>query len=265
MPASASPGSIRPVSNTLALIPLTGLPLVEPGDDIAAMLLAAAARCAGGLLDGDLLVVAQKIVSKAENRYVDLDTVVPSSRARELAGPADKDPRLIEVILSESREVMRQRPGALIVEHRLGYVHANAGVDRSNVADPNKVLLLPLDPDASARQLRERARRDAGRNISVIINDSAGRAWRNGIIGFAIGCAGFRPVVNRIGAPDLFGRKLEITEIAVADELAAAASFVMGQADEAIPAVLVRGAKLEPSEEGMAALLRARERDLFRQ
>ncbi|HQY70630.1 MAG TPA: coenzyme F420-0:L-glutamate ligase [Pseudomonadales bacterium] len=253
------------MSNTLALIPLTGLPLVEPGDDIAAMLLAAAARCAGGLLDGDLLVVAQKIVSKAENRYVDLDTVVPSARARELAGPADKDPRLIEVILSESREVMRQRPGALIVEHRLGYVHANAGVDRSNVADPNKVLLLPLDPDASARQLRERARRDAGCCISVIINDSAGRAWRNGIIGFAIGCAGFRPVVNRIGAPDLFGRKLEITEIAVADELAAAASFVMGQADEAIPAVLVRGAKLEPSEEGMAALLRARERDLFRQ
>jgi len=169
------------------------------------------------------------------------------------------------VILRESREVMRQRPGALIVEHRLGYVHANAGVDRSNVADPNKVLLLPEDADASARRLRERIRADSGVAVCVIINDSAGRAWRNGIIGFAIGCAGFRPVVNRIGAPDLFGRKLEITEIAVADELAAAASFVMGQADEAIPAVLVRGAKLEPSEEGMGALLRPRERDLFRQ
>lgn len=253
------------MSDPLALIPLTGLPLVEPGDDLGALLGEAVRRCAGGYRDGDLLVVAQKIVSKAENRYVDLNEVEPSPRARELAGPADKDPRLVEVILSESRAVLRQRPGALIVEHRLGYVHANAGVDRSNVADPNKVLLLPLDPDASARRLRERVRGDTGCTVSVIINDSAGRAWRNGIIGFAIGCAGFRPVVNRIGAPDLFGRKLEITEIAVADELAAAASFVMGQADEAIPAVLVRGARLEPSEEGMGALLRPRERDLFRQ
>ncbi len=252
------------MSDTLQLIPLTGLPLVEPGDDVDGLLIEAARRLAGGLRDGDLLVVAQKIVSKAENRYVDLRDVVPSARALELAGPADKDPRLIEVILSESREVLRQRPGALIVEHRLGYVHANAGVDRSNVADPNKVLLLPLDPDASARRLRARAAA-TGATIAVIVNDSAGRPWRNGIIGFAIGCAGFRPVVNRIGAPDLFGRKLEITEVAVADELAAAASFVMGQADEAIPAVLVRGAVLEPSEEGMGALLRARERDLFRQ
>ncbi len=253
------------MSETLQLIPLTGLPLVEPGDDVAALLIDAVRRCAGGLRDGDLLVIAQKIISKAENCYVDLRAVVPSARALELAGPADKDPRLIEVILSESREILRQRPGALIVEHRLGYVHANAGVDRSNVADPDKVLLLPLDPDASARRLRERAARETGATISVIINDSAGRPWRNGITGFAIGCAGFRPVVNRIGAPDLFGRKLEITEIAVADELAAATSFVMGQADEAIPAVLVRGAALEPSAEGMQALLRARERDLFRQ
>lgn len=252
------------MSETLQLIPFTGLPLIEPGDDLAALLIDAAARVAGGLRDGDLLVIAQKIVSKAENRYVDLRDVVPSERALALAGPADKDPRLVEVILSESSEVLRQRPGALIVEHRLGYVHANAGVDRSNVADPDKVLLLPVDPDASAQRLRERAAA-AGASIAVIINDSAGRPWRNGITGFAIGCAGFRPVVNRIGAPDLFGRKLEITEIAVADELAAAASFVMGQADEAIPAVLVRGAALEASEEGMQALLRDRAHDLFRQ
>lgn len=252
------------MSETLQLIPLTGLPLIEPGDDLAALLIDAAARVAGGLRDGDLLVIAQKIVSKAENRYVDLRDVVPSERALALAGPADKDPRLVEVILSESSEVLRQRPGALIVEHRLGYVHANAGVDRSNVADPDKVLLLPVDPDASAQRLRERAAA-VGASIAVIINDSAGRPWRNGITGFAIGCAGFRPVVNRIGAPDLFGRKLEITEIAVADELAAAASFVMGQADEAIPAVLVRGAALEASEEGMQALLRDRAHDLFRQ
>lgn len=252
------------MSDTIELIPLTGLPLVEPGDDVAALLIGAARRLAGGLHDGDLLVIAQKIISKAENRYVDLRTVEPSARALELAGPADKDPRLVEVILGESREVLRQRPGAMIVEHRLGYVHANAGVDRSNIADPDQVLLLPLDPDASAQRLRERVALETGATIAVIINDSAGRPWRNGIVGFAIGCAGLRPVVNRIGAPDLFGRRLEITEVAAADELAAAGSFVMGQADEAIPAVLVRGAAFEPAEEGMRALLRAREHDLFR-
>jgi coenzyme F420-0:L-glutamate ligase / coenzyme F420-1:gamma-L-glutamate ligase len=247
------------------LFALTGLPLVAPGDDIAQQLMQAVDRCVGGFAAGDLLVVAQKIVSKAENRLVDLDQVEPSARALELSLVADKDPRLVEVILRESREVLRHRPGALIVEHRLGYVHANAGVDRSNVADANQVLLLPLDPDRSAAQLRQRVRAERDCDICVIINDSAGRAWRNGITGFAIGCAGFVPVVNRIGAPDLFGRKLEITEIAVADELAGAASFLMGQADEGVPAVLVRGARLQPSDEGMAALLRPRERDLFRQ
>jgi coenzyme F420-0:L-glutamate ligase/coenzyme F420-1:gamma-L-glutamate ligase len=189
---------------------------------------------------------------------------MPSAEAERLAPLADKDPRLVEVILRESVAVLRQRPGALIVEHKLGYVHANAGVDRSNVADPDRVLLLPEDPDASARALRERLRELCGATVSVIINDSAGRAWRNGITGFTIGCAGFRPVVNRIGHPDLFGRLLEMTEVAVADELAAAASFLMGQADEGIPAVLVRGARLEPSEEGMRALIRDPARDLFR-
>jgi len=252
------------VTEPLRLYALTGIPLIEPGDDIAVPIEAAAGRVAGGMQEGDLLVVAQKIVSKSENRYTDLRDVIPSAEAERLAPLAEKDPRLIEVILRESVAVLRQRPGALIVEHRLGYVHANAGVDRSNVADPDRVLLLPEDPDASARQLRERLRALCGCSVNVIINDSAGRAWRNGITGFAIGCAGFRPVVNRIGHPDLFGRLLEMTEVAVADELAAAASFLMGQADEGIPAVLVRGARLEPSEEGMRALIRDPARDLFR-
>jgi coenzyme F420-0:L-glutamate ligase / coenzyme F420-1:gamma-L-glutamate ligase len=264
MPESASPGSPVTVSDPLQLFALTGVPLVQPGDALAPMLNDAAARVAGGLRDGDLLVIAQKIVSKSENRYVDLRTVEPSAEAIRLAPLSDKDPRLVEVILRESAAVLRHRPGALIVEHRLGYVHANAGVDRSNVEDPHTVLLLPEDPDASARRLREDLLALAGVRAFVIINDSAGRAWRNGIVGFALGCAGFRPVVNRIGHPDLFGRKLEMTEIAVADELAAAASFVMGQADEGIPAVLVRGVRLEASEEGMRNLLREPARDLFR-
>jgi len=264
MPGSASPGSTATVTEPLQLFPLTGIPLVSPGDALAPLLAAACARAAGGLRDGDLLVVAQKIVSKSENRYVDLRTVEPSAEALRLAPLAEKDPRLVEVILRESVAVLRQRPGALIVEHRLGYVHANAGVDRSNVADPDTVLLLPADPDASARRLRADLRAAPGADVCVIVNDSAGRAWRNGIVGFALGCAGFRPVVNRIGHPDLFGRKLEMTEIAVADELAAAASYLMGQADEGIPAVLVRGARLEPSDEGMRALLREPARDLFR-
>ena len=252
------------MSESLRLYALSGIPLIEPGDDIAGQIVASADRVAGGIEEGDLLVVAQKIVSKSENRYADLREVEPSAEALRLAPLADKDPRLVEIILRESVAVLRQRPGALIVEDRLGYVHANAGVDRSNVKDPDRVLLLPEDPDASARSLRERVRERSGRSVNVIINDSAGRAWRNGITGFAIGCAGFRPVVNRIGHPDLFGRLLEMTEVAVADELAAAASFLMGQADEGIPAVLVRGARLDPSEEGMRALIRDPARDLFR-
>ena len=251
-------------SAPLVVQPLPGLPEIRRGDDLATLILAALRRADLALQAGDVLVVAQKIVSKAENRYVDLRDVTASAEAERLAPLADKDPRLIEVILRESVAVLRQRPGALIVEHRLGYVHANAGVDRSNVADSNRVLLLPEDPDASARALRRGVRNATGRDVCVVINDSAGRAWRNGITGFAIGCAGFRPVVNRIGQPDLFGRLLEMTAVAVADELAAAASFLMGQADEGIPAVLVRGARLEPSEEGMRALIRDPAKDLFR-
>ena len=164
------PVSTRQVSNSLQLFALDGLPLIEPGDDLASLLVEAARRVADGMRDADVLVVAQKIVSKAENRYVDLDTVTPSPAALELAPVADKDPRLVEVILGESRRVLRHRPGALIVEHRLGYVHANAGVDRSNIASTSKVLLLPEDPDRSAAQLREGVRLATGRRVHVIIN-----------------------------------------------------------------------------------------------
>lgn len=252
------------MTDSLVILPLAGMPLVEPGDDLVALLLDAVSARGETVRDGDLFVVAQKIVSKAENRYVKLDDVVPSARALALAGEVDKDPRLVELILRESKTVVRQRPGAVIVEHRLGYVHANAGIDRSNIPGENRVLLLPEDPDRSAAALREGVRERSGRDVRVIINDSAGRAWRNGITGFAIGCAGFRPLVDRIGTPDLYGRQLEITEVAVADELAAAASFVMGQAAEGVPAVLVRGAALEPGDGGMRPLIRDPATDLFR-
>lgn len=251
----------------LELIPLTGMPHVEPGDDLAA-LLASGLRDAQVIpRDGDLLVIAQKIVSKAEDRYARLADVSVGEAARELAAKADKDPRLVQLILDESREVLRVRPGVIIVEHRNGYVHANAGIDRSNIAiDPHdpRVLLLPLDPDGSAAQLRRCLAESLGVQLGIIINDSFGRAWRNGTVGVAIGTAGLEPLDNRIGDADLFGNRLEVTEPAVADELAAAASFVMGQADEGCPAVLVRGASLSASAQGSGALLRERSMDMFR-
>jgi coenzyme F420-0:L-glutamate ligase/coenzyme F420-1:gamma-L-glutamate ligase len=255
------------MTGAVQLIPLPDFPLVQPGDDLAA-LIGDGLRAGGlGLLDGDLLVVAQKVVSKAENRYVRLADVAAGDAAVEMARRADKDPRQVELILRESREVLRVRPGVIIVEHKLGYVHANAGIDKSNIPsneDDPAVLLLPEDPDRSAASLRDQLGAAFDADIAVIINDSAGRAWRNGTVGFAIGCAGIEPVHNQIGEPDLFGRLLEVTEVAVADELAAAASFVMGQAAEACPVVLVRGAQWRASEAGSRSLLRERALDMFR-
>lgn len=257
----------------LQLIALPGFPLVEPGDDLCALIVAALQRAQETLQSGDVLVLAQKIVSKAENRYAYLNTVTPSARALELAEQADKDPRLVELMLRESVEVLRVRKGAIIVEHRHGYVHANAGIDQSNIAsnpDNPRVLLLPENPDASAARLRKQLRAATGADAAIIINDSAGRAWRNGVVGFALGCAGFVPLENRIGTPDLFGRVLEITQVAVADELAAAASFLMGQAAEGAPVILIRGAHLTRAADAMREigdskpLIRAREQDLFR-
>jgi coenzyme F420-0:L-glutamate ligase / coenzyme F420-1:gamma-L-glutamate ligase len=251
----------------LELIPLLRFPLVEPGDDLAQLIFDALRDNELSLREGDVLVVAQKIVSKAENRYVRLADVTASAEALALAELADKDPRQVQLILQESREVLRVRPGVIIVEHRNGYIHANAGIDKSNIVrdagDP-RVLLLPTDPDASARALRLGL---AGRGTiapQVIINDSMGRAWRNGTVGLAIGTAGLQPLHNQIGDVDMFGNVLEVTEPAVADELAAGASLVMGQAAEACPVVLARGARLRPSAGGSAGLLRDKSIDMFR-
>jgi coenzyme F420-0:L-glutamate ligase/coenzyme F420-1:gamma-L-glutamate ligase len=250
---------------TLTAIP--DIPMVRPGDDLAAILIRACERNAVALADGDILVVAQKIVSKAEGRYVDLATVNPSPWARQLAMEVEKDPRLVEVILGESRRVVRHRPGVLIVEHRLGFILANAGVDRSNIdpqAASEPVLLLPHDPDASAAAMRERFARKFNRTLAVVIIDSWGRAWRHGTIGVAIGVAGLPALVDLRGRPDLFGHELRVTQTAFADEIASAASLIMGQANEGRPAVLVRGLPWEPESSSAAALIRSPEEDLFR-
>lgn len=251
----------------LCLTAIGGLPLVAPGDDLAALIDTALKRQNIVLEDGDCLILAQKIVSKAEDRYCYLNRLEVSDEARDLAQKIDKEPALCQAILDESVRVVRHRPGAVIVEHRLGYVHANAGIDRSNIESDEsnpRVLLLPLDPDDSAARLREQLLLRGGVAPMIIINDSAGRPFRNGTHGFAIGTAGFEPLENRIGDQDLFGRELEVTEVAVADELAAAASLLMGQAGESVPLVHARGLKLRPSDAGSKTLIRDASKDLFR-
>lgn len=251
----------------LELFALEGFPLVEPGDDLVLQIADALSANGLQLEEGDVLVVAQKIVSKAEDRYRRLADVQPGPRAQSLAKECGKDPRQVELVLEESREVIRVKPGVVIVEHRNGYVHANAGIDKSNInidSDDPAVLLLPLDPDRSARTLREGLAHRTGITPQVIINDSTGRAWRNGTVGIAIGTAGLEPVHNQIGERDMFGKVLEVTEPAVADELAAGASLLMGQAAQARPVVLARGANLPPSEGGSGQLIRDRAMDMFR-
>jgi len=253
------------LSRSLQMLALADFPLVQPGDDLHALVAASLAHNGWQLAHGDILAVAQKIVSKAEGRQVRLADVCASAEAQRIAADVDKDPRLVQLILDESVEVVRTRPGVIIVRHRLGYVHANAGIDRSNIQGADDAaLLLPRDPDGSAAGLRQRFREQAGVEIGVIINDSAGRAWRNGTCGMAIGTAGFEPVQDLIGNKDLFGRRLEVTTVAVADELAAGASFLMGQAAEACPVVVIRGANLPRVETGSGGLIRKRDEDLFR-
>jgi coenzyme F420-0:L-glutamate ligase/coenzyme F420-1:gamma-L-glutamate ligase len=251
----------------LTFTALAGIQLVEPGDDLGGI--AVAAFAANGIAPetGDVLVVAQKIVSKAEGRYVDVTTVEPSERAIALAAEVDKDPRFVEVVLSESKRVVRHRPGLLIVEHRLGFVMANAGIDHSNLptqAGTERVLLLPEDPDGSARSMREHIRNSFGADIAIIVSDSFGRPWRKGTVGVALGSAGLPALIDLRGHPDLFGRELLVTETGFADEIAAAAGLLMGQADEAVPMVLVRGLGWSAPEVPAAALIRPAEHDLFR-
>lgn len=216
--------------------------------------------------DGDVFAVAQKIVSKAEGRLVDLVDVTPSGRAVELAAQVGKDPRLIELILRESEEVSRLRPGVIITRHRLGFTSANAGIDRSNVGPDGeeRVLLLPLDPDASARRIRETILAELGTAVGVVITDSHGRPFRLGTVGVAIGVAGLPALWDRRGEPDRYGYRLQHTDVGVADEIAAAAGLLMGQAAEGQPAVLIRGLSLPPIDGRATDLVRPKALDLYR-
>jgi coenzyme F420-0:L-glutamate ligase/coenzyme F420-1:gamma-L-glutamate ligase len=240
--------------------------LIQKGDDLSKLILDCLDGEGIGLEEGDILVLAQKIVSKAEGRLVDLNQVRPSTEARKLADETGKDPRVTELILRESSHVLRHRPGLIIVEHKLGFVCANAGIDRSNVAgeDQEDVLLLPEDPDRSAASIREDLEKASGSKLGVLIIDSHGRAWRIGTVGISIGFSGVPGIEDLRGDRDLFGYTLKVTEVAVADELAAAASLVMGQADEGIPVIHVRGFPYDLRESSFSEIPRERKFDLFR-
>jgi coenzyme F420-0:L-glutamate ligase/coenzyme F420-1:gamma-L-glutamate ligase len=250
----------------ISLFAIPGLPAIRPGDDLARILGDALEAATLRPRAQDVLVITHKIVSKAEGRYVSLGEVTPSQRARKLAAATGKDAALVEVILSESRAVLRFRPGLIITEHRLGMVLANAGVDQSNVPrhDGPRVLLLPKDPDASSAALRAALEERFGVPLGVVVSDSVGRAWRNGVVGLAIGAAGLPALLDLRGRRDLEGRALQVTQVGLADQIAAAAQLVMGEADEGRPAVLVRGFTWQAPPAPAAALIRKRDEDLFR-
>ena len=254
---------------SLTLTTLKNIPLIRQGDHLADILLNALQSSGAELQDNDILVLAQKIVSKSEGRMVNLNEVTPSSRAMELAPQVDKDPRLIELILEESNEVLRVRKGVIVVEHKLGFVCANAGIDHSNVMGEGNdkeefVLLLPKDPDGSAKKLREEIKQKTDKTIGIMIIDSHGRAWRNGTVGLCIGLSGIPALIDERGWQDLFGYTLKATIVGVADELAAAASLVMGQASEGTPAVHVRGFPYPLGEGALKDLIRPKDTDMFR-
>jgi coenzyme F420-0:L-glutamate ligase/coenzyme F420-1:gamma-L-glutamate ligase len=253
----------------LILTPLQKVPLIRQGDNLADIVVNSLQENKITLENNDILVFAQKIISKAEGRAVNLAAVVPSPRAVEIAGKIEKDARVIELILQESNEVLRTRPGTIIVEHKLGFICANAGIDHSNVAGIGNsteewVLLLPTEPDRSAEKLRSEIESKIGKQIGILIIDSHGRAWRNGTVGTAIGLSGLPGLQDLRGKPDLFGFELSITQVGVADELAAAASLVMGQAAEGTPVVHVRGFPYPLREGSLKELIRPKEQDLFR-
>ncbi|MCK0508179.1 coenzyme F420-0:L-glutamate ligase [Aromatoleum anaerobium] len=250
----------------LSFTAITGIPAIAAGDDLAPIIANAIEAAGLAVNEGDVLVVAQKIVSKAEDRFADLREVVPSARARELSQITGKDARVVELVLSESTVVLRAVPNVLIVRHRLGYVMANAGIDRSNVASADgeeRVLLLPLDPDVSAERLRTGLHTLTGIAPGVIVSDSFGRPWRTGVVNVALGTAGVPSLIDRRGETDLYGRKLEITQVAFADALTAGAALVMGEGAEGTPAVLVRGAQHDAPLANAQALIRPFAEDLF--
>jgi len=252
---------------SLELTALSGFPLVQPGTDLLHLICRLTKTTGPQLRDHDVVVIAQKVVSKAEGRYVDLATVEPGGQAVALAAKVGKDARLVEVILAESRRVLRHRPGVLVVEHKLGFVVANAGVDHSNV-DPEQgtepVLLLPANPDGTAQRLHDGFHQRLGKKVGVVISDSFGRAWRLGTVGVALGAAGIPALLDLRGRPDLYGRRLRVTETGFADEIAAAASLLMGQGNEATPVVVVRGLGWADRALPASRLLRSSAEDLFR-
>jgi coenzyme F420-0:L-glutamate ligase/coenzyme F420-1:gamma-L-glutamate ligase len=256
--STASPG--------FSVLGIPGVPMVSPGDDLTAIIVDALSDAHVTLEDGDIVCVAQKIVSKAEGRQIPLASVTPSEAARTLAGETDKDPRLVELILRESSEVMRKKEGVLIVRHRLGLVGANAGIDQSNISheDGEQALLLPEDPDRSAAELKSALDEASGARVGVIITDSANRPWRLGTVGIAIGCAGINVLDDYRGGVDLFDRKLKVTLINRADAIAGAATLVMGETTEMIPVALVRGFPTEQSTDQARMVCRPLHEDLFR-
>ena len=255
------------MTKSVSFVAVPGIPLIKPRDSLASILIDALKASRLRMTSGDVLVVAQKIVSKAEGRYVELAGITPSQRAQHYSELTGKDPRFVEVVLSESTDVIRTAPNVLIVAHRLGFIMANAGIDQSNIEHLNgaePVLLLPKNPDAAAASLKAAVDAAFGVTCGVVINDSFGRPWRNCVTGVALGAAGIPSLVDMVGSPDMFGRRLQMTEIALADEVAAGASLVMGQAAEGIPAVLVRGLDLSAPARPASALIRDRAKDLFR-
>ena len=256
-----------PRLRTLTVSAVPGVPLVVPGDDLATLLIAAMEAADLVPRSGDVLVIAQKIVSKAQGRYATLDAHPPSARARALAEATGKDPRLVEIILLESREIVAHAPGLLIAEHRSGHVMANAGVDRSNLSpegDHERVLLLPEDPDAACEALKRAFDEHFGVCVATLVSDSVGRPWRNGTVGLALGCAGLPALEDLRGHPDLHGRLLEVSQTGLADAIASAAVLVMGEGDEALPLARVRGVRRHGPPAPARALLRPREQDVFR-
>ena len=253
----------------LTLTPLQNIPLIRRDDNLADIVVNALQENNISLQDNDIFVFAQKIISKAEGRAVNLATITPSQRAMELSKQTDKDARVVELILQESNEVLRTRVGAIIVEHKLGFVCANAGIDHSNVAGLGDsaeewVLLLPQNPDRSAEKMRDEIKSKTSKRVGILIIDSHGRAWRNGTVGVAIGIAGIPGLEDLRGKSDLFGYTLQVTQVGVADELAAAASLMMGQAAEGTPVVHVRGFPYPLREGKLKDLIRPKEQDLFR-
>ena len=250
----------------IRLIPIDGIPLVKSGDNLPEIIIQSANSSKIEWIEGDILVIAQKIISKAEGRLVNLKQIKPSKSAVKLGSVTQKDPRLVELILQESTKVIRYRKGVLVVQNHHGVILANAGIDRSNLEQDNEqdwVLLLPKDSDLSAKKIHQELLAKTGLHLGVIINDSIGRAWRNGTLGTAIGVAGLPAIVDLRGRKDLFGNPLRVSEEAIADELASAASLLQGQADEALPVVLIRGFQTQTASIPASGLIRPKETDLF--